>query len=109
MSTRLFVSNFPFATTEQQLRETFSEIGAVERVHLVFDQGTGKPRGFGFVVMESEDDAPAAIQQLDGSSLGGRKLVVAPAKARSDRPDRQGRADRRDRRDHREDAREARW
>lgn len=96
---KLFVSNFPFTTTEQELGAAFSEVGNVQSACVMSDRQTGRPRGFGFVVMGSPADAEAAIDRLDGSSFGGRTLHVAPAKEQESRH-----GERRDRA-----PREARW
>lgn len=100
---KLFVSNFPYTTTERELLDLFAEAGTVQSARVVLDQETGRARGFGFVTMASEVDARAAIQRFDGSNLGGRNITVAPAKAQTTRS--KGRQD-----GHRDRApREARW
>jgi RNA recognition motif-containing protein len=108
---KLFVSNFPFTTTERELHDKFSEAGTVEGVRLITDQESGKAKGFGFVTMATEVEGHAAIETLNGVMFGGRTLRVEEAKARSSRPG-QYRNDRGDRghRDHRDRApRESRW
>lgn len=109
---KLFVANFPFATTEKDLRERFAEVGTVESVRVINDPETGRPKGFGFVVMSNDGEGQAAIQALDGVMFGGRSLRVSEAQARSSRPG-QKRHDRGDRdhdRGHRDRApRESRW
>lgn len=96
---KLFVSNFPFQTTERELRLAFEDAGTVEKTNVVMEAETGKPRGFGFVTMATVADGQRAIEQLDGSSFGGRTLRVAPAKDKGGRP-----SEGRDR-----SPREARW
>lgn len=85
MSNKLFVGNLSFNTTENQLRDTFSEFGAVNEVNLMMDRESGRPRGFGFVTMGSADEAQAAIAGLGGKSVDGRELTVNIAKPREER------------------------
>ncbi len=86
MGTRLFVGNLSFNVTEDQLRTLFEEGGRqVERINIVVDRDTGRPRGFGFVDMGSETDAQAAIQALNGKEVAGRPLTVNEARERPPR------------------------
>lgn len=82
MSKRIYVGNLPFSATDSEVRDLFEEFGPVESVHLVTDRQTGRPRGFGFVEMESGDDE--AIKSLHQRELGGRPLTVSEAKPRPD-------------------------
>ena len=79
--TRLYVGNLPFSATEESVRALFSKHGTVEKVSLITDRDTGRPRGFGFVEMSSAD-AARAIQALNGVDLGGRPLRVNEAQER---------------------------
>ena len=79
MSKKLYVGNLAFQTTEDELNGIFSQFGAVESVTIITDRDTGRSKGFGFVVME-EADADKAIEQLNGSQLGGRNLTVNEAR-----------------------------
>ena len=79
---RIYVGNLPFDTSERDLEEVFSQFGAVREASIVQDRETGRSRGFGFVEMEADDDARAAIEQLNGSDLGGRSLTVNEARPR---------------------------
>ncbi|HEV8631154.1 MAG TPA: RNA-binding protein [Thermoanaerobaculia bacterium] len=79
--TKIYVGNLPYSATEDELRELFATHGEVSSVSLVNDRETGRPRGFGFVEMASED-AGSAIQALDGSQMGGRTLKVNEARPR---------------------------
>ena len=79
--TKIYVGNLPYSATEDELRELFAAQGEVKSVSLVNDRETGRPRGFGFVEMASED-AESAIQALDGSQMGGRTLKVNEARPR---------------------------
>lgn len=79
--TRLYVGNLPFSATEESVRALFSKHGTVEKVSLITDRDTGRPRGFGFVEMSSAD-AARAIQALNGTDFGGRPLRVNEAQER---------------------------
>jgi len=83
MGSRLYVGNLSFNTTELELREVFSQCGTVAETKMVMDRETGRPRGFAFVEMGSEQDAKQAIDQLNGRELGGRTLTVNEAQERS--------------------------
>jgi RNA recognition motif-containing protein len=83
MGTRLYVGNLSFNTTELELREVFGQCGTVAETKMVMDRETGRPRGFAFVEMGSEQDAKQAIDQLNGRELGGRTLTVNEAQERS--------------------------
>jgi RNA recognition motif-containing protein len=79
--TRIYVGNLPFSATEESVRALFSKHGTVEKVSLITDRDTGRPRGFGFVEMSSAD-AARAIEALNGTDLGGRPLRVNEAQER---------------------------
>ena len=80
MSTKLFVGNLPFTTSDADLESHFAQVGAVESVSLMRERDTGRPRGFAFVVMENSTDAEAAIRQLNEQPFGGRPLIVNEAR-----------------------------
>ena len=82
MSVRLYVGNLSFDATGDDLREIFSQTGAVEDANIVTRPGGGRPRGFGFVTMADEQDAAEAIRQLNGQEVAGRALKVNVAKER---------------------------
>jgi RNA recognition motif-containing protein len=84
MSTRLYVGNLSFEATGDDLREIFSECGAVEDAIIITRPGGGRPRGFGFVTMDDPEEAANAIAQLDGLELAGRPLKVNVAKEREE-------------------------
>ena len=79
--TKSFVGNLPFAVTDETVRTPFSKHGTVERVSLITDRETGRPRGFRFVEMPN-DDASRAMQALDGADFDGRSLRVNEAQDR---------------------------
>lgn len=84
----IFVSNIPFASTEDDIRRLFGFHGNVERVSLITDRQTGRSRGYGFVSMPDDDEAQAAIEGLNGIALHGRTLRVNPARPRQPRSNR---------------------
>ncbi|MFH1278485.1 MAG: RNA-binding protein [Candidatus Eisenbacteria bacterium] len=75
---KLYVGNLSFNTTEDELRNLFSQHGAVQEVNVITDRYTGQSRGFGFVQMDNNDGAKA-ISAVDGVALGGRNLKVSEA------------------------------
>jgi RNA recognition motif-containing protein len=85
MSTKLYVGNLPFQTTEADLQTLFAPMGAVNTINVVTDRATGRARGFAFVEMSDAEGATRAISELDRRDYGGRSLTVNEAKAREDR------------------------
>lgn len=85
MSTRLYVGNLPYSTTEDLLRDKFGASGTVTSVNIVMDAYTGRSKGFGFVEMDTEPEADAAISALNGSDMDGRSLRVDRARPREPR------------------------
>jgi RNA recognition motif-containing protein len=81
---RIYVGNLPYTSEEADVERLFSEYGEVLAVALPMDRETGRKRGFGFVEMSSED-ASKAIEALDGSDFGGRRLTVNQARERAPR------------------------
>jgi RNA recognition motif-containing protein len=79
--TKLYVGNLPFSATDEAVRALFSKHGTVEKVSLITDRDTGRPRGFGFVEM-SNADASRAMQALNGTDFDGRPLKVNEAQDR---------------------------
>ena len=90
MNNKLFVGNIAFATTQNTLEDAFAQFGAVIDTHLMMDRETGRPRGFGFVTMETAEQAQAAIEGMNGKELDGRALTVNVARPREDRGNRGG-------------------
>jgi cold-inducible RNA-binding protein len=86
MSTKLFVGNLSFKTTENDLQDAFAAHGTVLETNLMMDRMTGRPRGFGFVTMSTPEEAQKAIDALHGAQLDGRPLTVNIARPREDRP-----------------------
>jgi len=81
----IYVGNLSFNTSEGNLRDEFAKYGEVASVNVIHDALTHQPRGFGFVEMPNDDEAAKAIAGLNGSSLGGRTLVVNEARPRERR------------------------
>jgi RNA recognition motif-containing protein len=85
MSTKLFVGNLSFKTTENDLQDAFAAHGTVVEATLMMDRMTGRPRGFGFVTMGSPEEAQKAIDALHGKPLDGRNLTVNVARPKEER------------------------
>jgi RNA recognition motif-containing protein len=84
MGNRLYVGNLPFSIDEQTIRELFERNDrTVAEVRLISDRDTGRPRGFGFVEMGSDEEADSAIRELNGYEIDGRPLTVNEARERS--------------------------
>ncbi len=80
MSKKLFVGSLPWAVDDEGLKQTFSPYGKVVSATVVTDRRSGRSKGFGFVEMENDAEAKAAIEALNGSELNGRNIVVNEAK-----------------------------
>jgi cold-inducible RNA-binding protein len=80
----IFVGNLDFAATESSLRTLFETHGKVDRVSIVTDRDTGRPRGFAFVEMSDSSEADRAIAALNGTDLGGRTLNINEARPKGD-------------------------
>ena len=85
-SSKLYVGNMSFKTTEDELRDAFSEFGSVTDVYVALDKMTGRPRGFAFVTMATDEEAAKAAEGMNGRDLGGRALTVNEARPKEDRP-----------------------
>ena len=79
MTKKLYVGNLSFQTTETDLDGLFAQVGPVESVTIINDRDTGRSKGFGFVVMGTED-ADKAVERLNGSEFNGRALTVNEAR-----------------------------
>jgi RNA recognition motif-containing protein len=82
----IYVGNLPCSVTDADLRETFAPYGEVSSVQLISDRFSGESKGFGFVEMNNNSQADAAIKALNGSALKGRNITVNQAKPKSSRP-----------------------
>lgn len=85
MQNKLFVGSLPWATDDAELLSLFSKYGEVTSARVMTDKFTGRSRGFGFVEFANEADAQKAVSALDGSTLGGRQIVVNVARPREER------------------------
>jgi len=85
MSTKLYVGNLPFETSESDLQDLFAQAGAVESVNVIRDRETGRARGFAFVEMANDTDAQSAIQKFHEKPFGGRNLTVNEARPQAPR------------------------
>lgn len=84
MAKNIYVGNLPWSSTEDEVRDAFSQFGEVYSVKLIEDRETGRPRGFGFVEMEDQG-ALEAIDSLNDSDFGGRSIKVNEARPRTER------------------------
>jgi len=84
----IYVGNLPYEVTEDEVEAAFAAYGRVDSVSIVKDRYTGKSRGFGFVEMPSDDEAEAAIADLNGRDMKGRRLTVSRAHSRGERRER---------------------
>jgi len=76
MAKKCYVGNMSYDTTEDTLHALFAGIGGVESVNIITDRMSGRPKGFGFVEMATEEEAQAAISQLNGTTLDDRQINV---------------------------------
>jgi len=81
----IFVGNLDFKTTEDDLRQLFSQFGAVDRVSIMTDRDTGRSRGFAFVEMANTEEGEKAITSLNGTQVGGRSINVNEARPKTER------------------------
>ena len=86
MSTKLFVGNLSFNTTENEIHEAFSAHGTVVEANLMMDRMSGRSRGFAFVTMSTPEEAQKAIEAMNGANLGDRALTVNIARPKEERP-----------------------
>lgn len=90
MGNKLYVGNLPYSVRDEDLQQSFSAFGSVNSAKVMMERDTGRSKGFGFVEMGSDAEAQAAIQGMNGQSLGGRSLVVNEARPMEPRPPRTG-------------------
>ena len=83
MAKRLYVGNLKYTVTSEHLQELFEQFGTVTSAQVLSDRDTGRSRGFGFVEMDNDDEALAAIEALDGHDHDGRRLTVNEARPRT--------------------------
>ena len=90
MGNKLYVGNLPYSFRDNDLQQAFSEFGNVSSAKVMMERDTGRSKGFGFVEMGSDAEAQAAVEGMNGQSLGGRSLVVNEARPMEPRPPRTG-------------------
>ena len=86
MAKKLYVGGLPYATTDAELADAFSQAGAVSSAVIIMDRMSGRSKGFGFVEMTNDDDAQKAIDMWNGKDFGGRTLTVNEARPMEARP-----------------------
>ena len=101
MSTKLYVGNLPYQTTESDLQALFESSGSVATINVVRDRATGQARGFAFVEMSDAESAQRAIKDLDRHEYGGRQLTVNEARPMAPRGNDRGGGGGRQRRESR--------
>ncbi len=90
MAKKIYVGNMSYDVTEDELRQTFEQHGEVSSVSVITDRDTGRPKGFAFVEMPQDEQAKAAMQKLNGTSLKGRPITVNEARPKESRGPRGG-------------------
>jgi RNA recognition motif-containing protein len=90
MGNKLYVGNLPYTVRDEDLQQSFSEFGAVSSAKVMMERDTGRSKGFGFVEMGNDAQAQAAINGMNGQSLGGRSITVNEARPMEARPPRTG-------------------
>lgn len=85
MATKLYVGNLSYDTTQEAVRTLFEQVGEVTEVNLITDRDTGRPKGFGFVQMATDELAQEAIRRFNGFSVDNRALTVNEARPREER------------------------
>jgi RNA recognition motif-containing protein len=85
---KLFVGGLPYSMTDDEFKELFAPFGDVQSADIIFDRATNRSKGFGFVTFATDEEAQAAVDKLNNSEVGGRKIVVNVARPREERPPR---------------------
>ena len=85
MASKLYVGNLAYGVTDSDLQTMFAPFGTVQSAQVIMDRDTGRSKGFGFVEMNSDQEAQAAITALNGHESNGRALTVNEARPREDR------------------------
>ena len=86
MEAKLYVGNLPYTTVDADLQTLFSQAGTVKSAQVIRDRASGRSKGFGFVEMDSTEEAQSAITMFHGKDFSGRPLTVNLARPREDRP-----------------------
>lgn len=88
MAAKLFVGSLAYSVRDEELEEFFKTVGTVESAKVIMDRETNRSKGFGFVEMSSDDEAKAAVEQLNGKELAGRAVIVSEARPQAPRENR---------------------
>ena len=86
MSKKLYVGGLSYSTTDDSLKQHFSQAGTVESATVITDRMTGRSKGFGFVEMSTDEEAQKAIEMFNGQEFEGRTITVSEARPKEDRP-----------------------
>ena len=90
MGNKLYVGNLPYTVRDEDLQQSFGEVGSITSAKVMMERDTGRSKGFGFVEMGNDAEAQAAIAGMNGQSLGGRAITVNEARPMEARPPRTG-------------------
>jgi len=85
MATKLFVGSLAYSATDDDLQQAFAAVGTVVSAKVIMDRDSGRSKGFGFVEMSTEDEAQAAIKELNGKEIAGRQITVNEARPQAPR------------------------
>lgn len=85
MGKKLYIGNLPYSVDDSTLQQEFGKFGAVSSAKVITDRETGRSKGFGFVEMDSDDEANTAIEKMNGVELGGRAINVSEARPQAPR------------------------
>ena len=85
MAQKLFIGSLPYGVDDEQLGQIFSEVGTVVSAKVIIDRDSGRSKGFGFVEMSTDDEAKAAVDQLNGKEIAGRTINVSEARPQQPR------------------------
>ncbi len=94
---KLYVGNLPFSCSEDELKSLFAKYKSLVSGKVITDRETGRARGFGFVEIDSDEEADQAISEMNGKDLGGRALVVNEARPQEKQERKERSFNRRDR------------
>ena len=90
MASKLYVGSLSYDTTEDTLKDTFAQAGAVQSATIIIDRMSNRSKGFGFVEMSSDEEAKKAIEMFNGKELDGRNIIVNEARPMVDRSSQKG-------------------
>ncbi len=90
MGKKLYIGSLPYSTTDDQLKQHFSQAGNVESASVITDKFSGRSKGFGFVEMSTDEEAQKAVEMFNGQDMAGRNIVVSEARPMTPRAPRTG-------------------